>query len=308
MKVENMVILRLGSHGQAVFGWQELLDRLGYRTARDSNFGPLTEKTTIQFQHDHGIKADGKVGPETLDAANRPANVPPKPIEMFDPSLRFIQASGYTRVVVPRVVNLFVVHVMQAKQGSATAEAVGAWFAKPQSPISPPPPGFAPKASAHVGFDQDSGVQYVLPSDVAWGAPGGNSNGYHAEHAGYINSDRTDANNDSMLRLSAKHAAKAARHFGLGIKRLSLDEVAVLTRDALIRKGQLQGALSGATGGFCGHKDLTDVWQAWAKYKLPNPRASGWWPDHVDPGVGFPFDRYIELIQASVDLSIPHQV
>lgn len=298
------MILRLGSRGQAVLGWQETLDRLGYPTTPDGDFGPKTEKSTIRFQHDHGIRADGEVGPQTLDAAGRPANVPPAPVEMFDPGLRFIQASGYTKVVGARFVNLFVVHVMEAKRSSNTAEAVGAWFAKPQSPISPPPAGFAPKASAHVGFDQDSGVQYVLPKDVAWGAPGGNSGGYHVEHAGYsaeLDADWASPDNVSMLRLSAAHAAKAARYFGFEIRRLSLDEVAALTRDALIRKGAIHGEdLSGITGGFCGHKDLTLVWQAWQKYDLPNPRRSGWWPDHVDPGVHFPWDRYLDLARAAI--------
>jgi N-acetyl-anhydromuramyl-L-alanine amidase AmpD len=304
------MILKLGSSGSAVSDWQKTLDQLGYRVMIDEKFGPGTEKATIQFQHDHGIAPDGEVGPATLNAANRPANVPPAPVEMFDPSLRFIQASGHTQVAAPRVVSLLVVHVMEAKQSSTTAEAVGVWFAKPQSPISPPPPGFAPKASAHVGFDRDSGVQYVRPSDIAWGAPGGNFQGYHIEHAGYsaeTDADWASADNDAMLRLSAQHAAKAVRHFGLSVTRLSLDEVAACTRDALIRKGELQGVLSGSVGGLCGHKDLTDAWQAWAHYGLPNPKAgpNPWWPSHTDPGGHFPWSHYLELLTEEADTEPP---
>jgi hypothetical protein len=285
-----------------VFDWQNTLDRLGYPTKADGNFGPRTEKTTIQFQHDHGLKADGEVGPSTLSAVDRPPGPEIVSPDLFDTSLRFIQASGYTRVSVPRFVNLFIVHVMEARQGSNTAEAVGAWFAKPQSPVSPPPPGFAPKASAHAGFDRDSGVQYVLPRDVAWGAPGANSNGYHVEHAGYsaeLDADWASPDNGAMLRLSAQHAAKAAQHFGFELRRLSLDEVAVCTRDALIRKGVLHGQLSGSRGGICGHFDSTRVYQDWKHYGLPNPKTMGFWPDHTDPGAHFPFERYLELARAT---------
>ena len=190
---------------------------------------------------------------------------------------------------------------MEARQGSNTAEAVGAWFSKPQSKTQPPPAGFGPAASAHAGVDEDSVVQYVLPGDVAWGAPGGNSNGYHVEHAGYsaeTDADWASAPNTAMLALSAKHVAKACNFFDVPRVRLSLDEVAVCTRDALIRKGVLTGALSGSKGGLCGHRDLTDVWQNWAKFGLPNPRSgpNPWWPSHTDPGGDFPWTSYLELL------------
>jgi peptidoglycan hydrolase-like protein with peptidoglycan-binding domain len=302
-----MTILRLGSRGPEVKTWEETLVSLGYDVGGtvDDVFGPKVERATIRFQVDRKLAADGEVGDATRAAAGRVAPGPSAVAGMFDPTLRFIQASGYTRATYPRVVNLIPLHVMEARQGSNTAEAVGAWFAKPQSKSpGPPPPGFAPKASAHAGVDEDSVVQYVLPGDVAWGAPGGNSNGYHVEHAGYsaeTDSDWASPANESMLRLSARHVAKACNFFGLPRARLSIDEVAVCTRDALIRKGQLHGTLSGSTGGICGHFALTSVWQNWRYYGLPNPKAgpSPWWPDHTDPGAHWPWDHYLELLKAS---------
>lgn len=301
-----MSILRLGSKGPEVTAWEETLSRLGYSVGTiDDSFGPAVEKATIQFQHDHGLAMDGEAGEETLAAASKPPNVPPPPSGTFDPTIRFIQASGYTRATYPRVVNLIPLHVMEARQGSNTAEAVGVWFSKPQMKTPGPVlPGFGPRASAHAGVDQDSVVQYVLPGDVAWGAPGGNSNGYHVEHAGY--SAETDADwaspaNEAMLLLSAGHVAKACNYFGLPRVRLSLEEVAVCTRDALIRKGAIGGQLSGSRGGICGHFDLTRVWQDWQHYGLPNPKAgpNPWWPDHTDPGGSWPWNHYLDLLKAA---------
>jgi len=295
-----MTLLKLGSSGPDVEAWQRLLTSLGYSPGGpDGVFGKGTEKATIQFQADRGLSHDGRVGPATLAAASSRPTRPVAP-GTFDSSLRFIPARCFTRMTAPRFVNLIVQHVMQDRQSSSTAEAVGAWFSSPTSR----------ETSSHSGFDQDSGVQYVLPNDVAWGAQGANSNGYHVENAGFVSETAEDwarPENESMLRLNARHAALACNFFGIPRRQLSLAEVAECTRDAIIRKGQLAGALSGNPGGLCGHFDVTRVWQDWAHYGLPNPRkmAKPFWPSHTDPGPGFPWAHYIELLRNADTLPAP---
>ncbi len=71
--------LREGAHGASVTAIQEKLIKLGYTDGHDrpltpdSHFGPGTKAAVEKFQHDHGMKEDGIVGPKTLDALNKAA-------------------------------------------------------------------------------------------------------------------------------------------------------------------------------------------------------------------------------------------
>lgn len=56
-------MLRAGSKGAAVKEAQTLLNRAGYPLEIDSDFGPSTEAALTQFQKDHGLEADGVLGP-----------------------------------------------------------------------------------------------------------------------------------------------------------------------------------------------------------------------------------------------------
>lgn len=48
--------------------WQERLRAHGYDVSVDGRWGPNTEQAVKDFQADHGLTADGKVGPKTLAA------------------------------------------------------------------------------------------------------------------------------------------------------------------------------------------------------------------------------------------------
>ena len=67
-------IYRKGSKGIAVRELQEKLQKLGYDLGRwgaDGDFGSDTYKVVVQFQKDHGLDADGEIGPMTMDAIER---------------------------------------------------------------------------------------------------------------------------------------------------------------------------------------------------------------------------------------------
>lgn len=71
--------LRQGAHGASVTAIQEKLIKLGYTDGHDrpltpdAQFGPGTKAAVEKFQHDHGMKEDGIVGPKTLEALNKAA-------------------------------------------------------------------------------------------------------------------------------------------------------------------------------------------------------------------------------------------
>lgn len=70
-------ILSYGSWGADVFRLQLALIEAGYDLAADGHFGSATRRVVTAFQIDHGLKPDGIVGPETLEAllsaSSRPA-------------------------------------------------------------------------------------------------------------------------------------------------------------------------------------------------------------------------------------------
>lgn len=66
--VPDETMLQLGDRGPAVESLQRSLTALGYVVRVDGAFGPATEVQVLGFQHQHGIEADAKVGPETFRA------------------------------------------------------------------------------------------------------------------------------------------------------------------------------------------------------------------------------------------------
>ena len=78
----NRPTIRKGNKNVYVKQVQEKLIALGYNLGicgADGDFGTATENAVKQFQRDHGLTADGVVGPKTyaaLDAAEKPAKEP----------------------------------------------------------------------------------------------------------------------------------------------------------------------------------------------------------------------------------------
>jgi peptidoglycan hydrolase-like protein with peptidoglycan-binding domain len=46
---------------------QEALNKAGFAVSVDGEFGPGTDKAVKEFQQKNGLKADGIVGPSTLE-------------------------------------------------------------------------------------------------------------------------------------------------------------------------------------------------------------------------------------------------
>jgi N-acetyl-anhydromuramyl-L-alanine amidase AmpD len=173
-------------------------------------------------------------------------------------TIPFVQARNYTPANRTKV-DLIVIHDMEAPEKPDTAESVAKWFAGPT----------APQASAHYCVDDDSIVMCVREKDVAWHAPGANSNGIGLEHAGYASqgaADWADPYSEAMLNISA-----------------------LLVRDICTR-WQIPMNYVDAAGLLARQRGITTHLQ------VTNAFRQG---DHTDPGPNFPMTHYIELVRGA---------
>jgi len=268
---ENRTMMKIGDKGSAIADWQGFLNERGFRDQEgrpltaDGDFGKRTEYATKRFQGLHGLQETGTVTAATLAMAAKDVTTAQTPIPPTVPAaldaIRFVQARNFTRLSVPRTVDLVVIHAMEAPEKPTTAENVAAWFAGPSSPM----------ASAHYCVDEDSIVQTVREEDVAWHAPGANRNGIGIEHAGFAKQsveDWADPFSLAMLARSARLVAGICKRWSIPVVRLRAEDLKANKR------------------GICGHIDCTN---AFANKKK-----------HWDPGPNFPWDSYIAQIQEAL--------
>lgn len=174
----------------------------------------------------------------------------------------FIQALNYTRVYPAfRQIDVIVIHTMESSEKPGMAENVALWFSGKTKYA-------APRASAHFCIDSIATIQCVRQLDVAWHCPGLNRNGIGVEHAGRANQTKEQWNDDeskAILRKSAKLVAKLCKEHNLPIIKLSPDDLKAKKR------------------GLCGHVDGTIAFET----------IGG----HTDPGPGFMWPKYLEMIQ-----------
>jgi N-acetyl-anhydromuramyl-L-alanine amidase AmpD len=124
------------------------------------------------------------------------------------------------------------------------------------------------RVSAHYCVDADSIVQCVRDEDVAWAAPGANRNGLQVEHAGWAAQTRRewdDAYSRAMLARSARLVADLCLRYRLP--------------PVWVDPAGLRAARRGLTTHHA-------VGLAFGR------------TTHRDPGPGFPFARYLELVRA----------
>jgi N-acetyl-anhydromuramyl-L-alanine amidase AmpD len=173
--------------------------------------------------------------------------------------LTFLGAAHFTPAKRTSI-SWLVLHSMEAAEASTTAEAVAQWFAGQR--------GTAPRASAHYNVDDESIVQSVRDEDIAWHAPGANAHGIGIEHAGYARHHRDkwfDPFSARMLTLSARLSAHLAARWRIPVR--------FVDREGL-RRGD---------AGITTHLEVTAAFRK---------------SDHMDPGVSFPMERYLELVRS----------
>lgn len=160
----------------------------------------------------------------------------------------------------PRKVRVIVIHDMEAVESDSTAENVAHYFATTNT-----------KASAHICVDNNSIIQCVRDRDVAYAAPGCNSDGIQIELAGYGNQSESqwkDFYGIALLALASDAVAQYAIKYDIPLVHLT---------NAQLKAGKK---------GIIGH------YQASAVYKKS---------DHSDPGSAFPWQYFLASAQQFYD-------
>lgn len=171
-------------------------------------------------------------------------------------------AKNYTKGPRKGKIRLIVIHSMESQEKPGTAKRVAAWFGGPT----------APKSSAHVCVDSQHIVHVVDDSDIAWAAPGANSDGLHIEMAGVAAQTRAqwlDKYSEGVLDNAAKVAAEWCKKYSIPAIALTPAQVA-----------------DGKTKGICGHRTVTKAF----------PKLG----THTDPGANFPWDVFIDKVKALI--------
>ena len=253
--------LRIASSGPEVGNWQRFLngvkatDPEGKPLVVDETFGTRSFHATRVYQTSRGLTTTGFVDALTRKAAIADGFIPFVPAK--NQSLRW--PSFKTRPV-----DVVVMHTMEAPETSMTAENVAAWFGG-VNPKYPPP-----KASAHYCVDNDSVIQCVRESDVAWHAPGANHNGIGVEMAGFAKQTKEQWEDEfslAMLRRAACLVARLCREHKIPVTLLTPEDLKAKKR------------------GLCGHDTVTKAFGGGT---------------HWDPGPWFPWDTFLMLVAERV--------
>jgi hypothetical protein len=250
--------------------WQMYMNRLGKvgkdgkPLVVDGDFGANTRCATVAFQSYNNIPQTGVLDAQTLAAAKALGFVEPVQEAGKYP---FVAAKWFTKGPRRCPITVIVIHDMEAPEGPRTAENVANYGKDPKDKNGNPV-----KASWNYAVDCDSIVQSVKDEDIAWHAPGANSNGIGIEHAGYARQTREewlDEYSTATLQLSAILVADLCSKYGIPAVHLTVDE------------------LKAGKPGICGHKDVTDAFCGGV--------------GHSDPGPSFPWDIYLGMVSAALD-------
>lgn len=254
-------VLKLGSNSDQVREWQRVLIGSGYDLNQyndDGNFGEGTQNATISWQKEHGLAGTGVVDSDTVAKIGTPTIILSNPLEEDDAPIVFIQATNYQKANRTEV-KWVVLHSMEANEASTTAENVAKWFGSGTG---------APMASAHYCIDDDSIVQCVKESDVAYHAKSANKYGIGLEHAGFAKQTRDqwmDTFSTRMLKRSAKLTAGICKRWNIPVS--SVD----------------RNGLKNGDKGITTHNECTFAFEG----------GQG----HSDPGKNFPMDLYLQWVE-----------
>lgn len=155
---------------------------------------------------------------------------------------------------------LIVVHDMEFPEKDSAAEAVAHYFATTST-----------KASAHICVDNNSVIQCVGDSHIAYAAPGCNHDGIQIELTGYgkqTQAEWLDFYGIALLALASDAVAQYCIKFGIP---------AVHLTNAQLKAGKK---------GIIGHYQASEVYRK---------------SDHSDPGKGFPWSYFISSVQNFIE-------
>lgn len=159
-----------------------------------------------------------------------------------------------------RAVRVVVIHSMEFPERSDAARVIAHDFANRPADQ---------KASAHLCIDDQHIIQCVRDNDVAFAAPGCNSDGLQIELAGYAKQTEgewMDAFSRRMLELAAGAVAQYCRKYGIPPVHLTNEQ---------LRAGKK---------GIVGHRQVSEVYRK---------------SDHMDPGEHFPWTYFMERVHAA---------
>ena len=158
-----------------------------------------------------------------------------------------------------RPVRVIVIHTMETPERDGIAEDIAKDFAKR------PPDN---KASAHICIDNKKIFQSVKDNDIAFAAPGANSDGIHLELAGraaQTEQDWKDAFSTAVLENAANVAAQYCLKYEIPVEHLSNAELG-----------------DKKSKGLVGHVQVTETFKKGT---------------HTDPGKSFPWDHFLERVE-----------
>lgn len=182
--------------------------------------------------------------------------------------MKFIKAANFTAAKrKPEDIWYLVIHDEEAPQKPNEAVAIAEYFHNQ--------PKNNQGTSAHRVVDNTEIVRCVKWTDIAWAAPGANTNGVHWEQSGYVRQNKEtweDAYGNAQLHLLAEDVAKFC---------WTLSIPAVLLLPEQLRENETKGR--GIHRGICGHDTVTKAF-----------------PDlgtHTDPGPNFPWKDFMKMVQ-----------
>lgn len=183
----------------------------------------------------------------------------PDPLRYETDLWPFVEARHFGKVM-GRKVRVIVIHDMEAPELDKTAENVAQYFATTPT-----------VASAHICVDNNSIVQCVRDSHVAYAAPGCNHDGIQVELAGYAKQTKAEWRDKYSIAMLAIASDAVAQYC------LKYIIPAVHLTDQQLKDG---------ARGIVGHDQVSRV------YKKST---------HTDPGPRFPWNRLILTTQAFID-------
>jgi N-acetyl-anhydromuramyl-L-alanine amidase AmpD len=169
----------------------------------------------------------------------------------------FVKARHFTQVDGKRAVRVIVIHDMEFPETPDAAEVIAKDFATTTT-----------VKSAHICVDSNSIVQCVLDNNVAFAAPGANSDGIQIELTGFAKQTRQqwlDPYGVLLLNRGADAAAQYCLKYDIPVRQLT--------------NAQLGDKKS---KGLVGHRQVSVVFKK---------------SDHMDPGPNFPWDFFLARVQ-----------